>query len=78
VDIEPGFAALMADDLRTGQHRDPGRDPRFFTTSYFHDRQAMEAEVAEAGLGLADLLPVEGPLLWAASGTAWPAPSSAG
>lgn len=62
---QPGFTALMADDLRTGQHRNPGRDPGFFTTSYFHDADGIAAEITEAGLLLADVLPVEGPLHWA-------------
>lgn len=62
---KPGFAALMAEDLRTGQHRNPGRDPEFFTTAYFHDRDAIAGEIAESGLRLLGLLPVEGPLHWA-------------
>jgi SAM-dependent methyltransferase len=62
---EPGFAALMSEDLATGQHRNPARNPEFFTTAYFHDHAGITAEVSESGLALDDLLPVEGPLHWA-------------
>jgi SAM-dependent methyltransferase len=62
---KPGFTALMTDDLKTGQHRNPGSDPRLFTTAYFHDRAGIASEIADSGLRLQDLLPVEGPLYWA-------------
>jgi SAM-dependent methyltransferase len=61
----PGFAAGMLDTLRTGQHRNPRREQYMFTTAYFHDRDGLAAEVAGAGLDLAAILPVEGPLYWA-------------
>jgi SAM-dependent methyltransferase len=62
---QPGFTALMTEDLTTGQHRNPGSDPRFFTTSYFHDQAGIASELTDAGLRLQDVLPVEGPLHWA-------------
>jgi SAM-dependent methyltransferase len=62
---KPGFATLMAEDLRTGQHRNPGAEPGLFTTAYFHDRAAIASEIADSGLRLQDLLPVEGLLTWA-------------
>jgi SAM-dependent methyltransferase len=62
---KPGFTALMTADLRTGQHRNPDSDPGFFTTAYFHDRAGITSEIADSGLRLHDLLPVEGPLYWA-------------
>jgi len=62
---EPGFAAMMAEDRRTGQHRNPGRDAERFTTAYFHDRDGITAEITDAGLLLGVVLPVEGPLQWA-------------
>jgi SAM-dependent methyltransferase len=62
---KPRFTTLMMDDLRTGQHRNPGSDPGFFTTAYFHDRAGIASEITDSGLRLQDLLPVEGPLHWA-------------
>lgn len=62
---KPGFTALMTEDLKTGQHRNPASDPGLFTTAYFHDTAGIAGEVADAGLRLRDLLPVEGPLGWA-------------
>jgi SAM-dependent methyltransferase len=61
----PGFAARMLDDLRCGWHRNPLRDPDLFTTSYFHTRDDLAAEVADSGLELTAILPVQGPLQWA-------------
>ena len=52
----------MTDDLKTGQHRNPGSDPGFFTTAYFHDRAGIASEITDSGLRLQDLLPIEGPL----------------
>lgn len=55
----------MAEDLRTGVHRNPGRHPEWFTTAYFHHPQDLAAEVAEAGLLPGPVLSVEGMLHWA-------------
>lgn len=62
---QPGFAAGVLDTLRTGQHRNPRREQHLFTTAYFHDRDGLAAEVADAGLSLDAIVPVEGPLYWA-------------
>ena len=62
---KPGFTALMTDDLKTGQHRNPGSEPGLFTTAYFHDTAGIASEVTDSGLRLHSLLPVEGPLHWA-------------
>ena len=62
---QPGFTAIMTEDLKTGQHRNPAAHPGFFTTAYFHDRAGIAAEIANSGLDLIDLLPIEGPLAWA-------------
>jgi SAM-dependent methyltransferase len=61
----PGFAAAMAGGLRTGHHAPPARDPDLFTTTHFHTRDELAAEVTESGLALEAILPVEGPLQWA-------------
>jgi SAM-dependent methyltransferase len=62
---EPGFADLIHEDLLTGQHRNPGNITERFTTAYFHDRDGLAAEVVEAGLVLAAVMAIEGPLHWA-------------
>jgi hypothetical protein len=61
----PGFAAGMADTMRTGRHLNPRREQYMFTTAYFHDRDGLAAEVTDAGLSLEAIMPVEGPLAWA-------------
>src|SRR5262249_12607540 len=57
---DPEFAAIVARDLRDGQHRNP-TDKDYFTTAFFHRPTDLEAEVREAGFELRDLLGVEGP-----------------
>ena len=42
------FRAIVEQDLRDGQHRNPDRTPHWFTTAYFHHPDELEAEVAEA------------------------------
>jgi SAM-dependent methyltransferase len=62
---QPGFTAIMAEDLKTGQHRNPAAEPGFFTTAYFHDQAGITSEITDSGLELTALLPIEGPLNWA-------------
>jgi SAM-dependent methyltransferase len=64
IDAE-GFPAILREDVRTGQHRNPADHPGFFTTAYFHDSEALEAELVSAGLTVHAVLPIEGPLYWA-------------
>jgi SAM-dependent methyltransferase len=61
----PGFAARTLVTLQRGSHRNPQRDEDLFTTSYFHTRDDLAAEVAACGLELTAILPVQGPLHWA-------------
>jgi len=64
------FAAIVADDLATGVHRNPtGRD-EWFTTAYFHHPEDLAAEGRDAGLDVDGVLPVEGPGYWAIRRTA--------
>jgi ubiquinone/menaquinone biosynthesis C-methylase UbiE len=57
---DPDFAAIVARDLHDGQHRNP-TDKDYFTTTFFHRPDELEAEVRDAGFDLVDLLGVEGP-----------------
>ena len=57
---DPDFAAIVARDLRDGQHRNP-TDKDYFTTAFFHRPEELEAEVREAGFDLVELLGLEGP-----------------
>ncbi len=60
---DPAFAAIVAQDLRDGQHRNPAASdaPEWFTTTFFHLPQELAGEVAEAGFTLDALLGIEGP-----------------
>jgi hypothetical protein len=63
VDV-PGFLDMLRDDLATGMRRATQNVPYGFTTCYFHRPAELAAEVADAGLTLVDLLPVEGMAYW--------------
>ena len=59
---DPTFAAIVARDLRDGQHRNPASDvPEWFTTTFFHLPVELAAEVDEAGFTVDALLGIEGP-----------------
>jgi SAM-dependent methyltransferase len=58
---DPAFAAVAAADLRDGQHRNPTRDPAYFTTAYFHRPEELAIECAAVGLSHETTLAVEGP-----------------
>jgi ubiquinone/menaquinone biosynthesis C-methylase UbiE len=58
---DPAFASMAERDLRDGQHRNPGSDPRYFTTAYFHHPEQLATEAQEAGLRHLATLGVEGP-----------------
>ena len=57
----PSFFDLIERDLEDGQHRNPEAKPEYFTTSFFHRPEDLEAEVREAGLKVSDLISVQGP-----------------
>jgi ubiquinone/menaquinone biosynthesis C-methylase UbiE len=58
---DPTFAAVTAADRRDGQHRNPTRNPAYFTTAYFHRPEELAAECLAAGLAHETTLAVEGP-----------------
>ena len=57
---DPEFAAIVARDLRDGQHRNP-TEKDYFTTTFFHRPEELSGEILEAGFEQLDLLGVEGP-----------------
>jgi SAM-dependent methyltransferase len=58
---DPQFAAIVEQDLRDGQHRNPTTQLDYFTTAYFHRPEDLRAEVLAAGLLIDGLYGVEGP-----------------
>jgi SAM-dependent methyltransferase len=54
------FADVVAHDVATGIHLNPGRRAGFFSTAYFHRPEDLVAEVAEAGLEPDGPVAVEG------------------
>jgi hypothetical protein len=46
--------------LADGQYRNPGGDPAYFTTSYFHRPEELADEVTDAGLELRQIVAASG------------------
>ena len=62
--FDPAFRALTEENLFTGQHRNPARDPGWFSTAYFQHPDELAEEVAGAGLRVIELVGVEGLAAW--------------
>jgi len=58
---DPQFAALVEEDLKTGQHRNPTGQIEYFTTAYFHTPEEFASELRGSGLHLEGLFGLEGP-----------------
>ena len=70
------FRGIVERDLATGQHRNPTRQPGWFTTAYFHHPHELVREAEEAGLHVRTVLGVEGLAGWLHNlGERWDNPS---
>lgn len=58
--LDPAFQAIMRQDLKNGQHRNPTGNPAYFTDTFFHHPDELKAEITEAGFERVDLLAIEG------------------
>lgn len=68
---DPEFEAIVEQDLRDGQHRNPTRDPRWFTSAYLHLPPELEREVSEAGFRDVEVLAIEGLGGWLEGADEW-------
>jgi len=72
---DPQFVAIMRQDLKDGQHRNPANNPDYFTTTFFHHPEDLKDEIKEAGLQLEKRIGIEGPAwLMRAFPTLWDHP----
>ena len=71
------FREIVNADLDTGRHLNPGGDPAYFTTSYFHHPEELGVELAAAGFEQVEVLAAEG-IAWVASdlGRRWSEPGA--
>jgi ubiquinone/menaquinone biosynthesis C-methylase UbiE len=63
---DPAFRRIVADDLASGQHRNPAGHSEYFTTAHFHRPEQLVAELHEANFVDVEVLAVEGPA-WSAA-----------
>ena len=61
---DPAFLAIVEQDLRDGQHRNPERRPGWFTTAFFHRPDELLEEAAAAGYDVVELVGLEGLACW--------------
>jgi ubiquinone/menaquinone biosynthesis C-methylase UbiE len=58
--VDPVFRKIMHDDLETGQHRNPAKNPAYFMDTYFHHPDELKAEVSGSGFRIEGLVAIEG------------------
>jgi ubiquinone/menaquinone biosynthesis C-methylase UbiE len=58
---DPYVATVVEDAIKTGNHNNPEKDPRIFTTAYYHLPEELESEVATAQFKEVKLFALEGP-----------------
>jgi len=58
---DPRFAAIVEQDLKDGQHRNPTDKPEYFMDTFFHHPDQLKSEVTEAGFEVVGIFGVEGP-----------------
>lgn len=58
---DPRFVAIVEQDLRDGQHRNPTDRLDYFTTAYFHRPDELAQEAQAAGLSVLGVYGIEGP-----------------
>lgn len=58
--FDESFRDIVEHDLATGQHRNPTRQPGWFTTAYFHHPDELAREAEDAGLHVREVVGVEG------------------
>jgi ubiquinone/menaquinone biosynthesis C-methylase UbiE len=64
---DAAFRDIVANDLISGQHRNPTGHIDYFTTACFHRPDELSTEIAQAGFADIRVLAVEGPV-WAGAG----------
>lgn len=60
---KPHIQSLILHDLETGCHQNPTKDPKLFTTAYFHKPDELRQEIADSGFLNVDIMAIEGPIL---------------
>ena len=58
---DPAFREIVTQDLTDGQHRNPAKNPEYFTDTFFHLPEELEVEVDEAGFERRATVGVQGP-----------------
>ena len=57
----PVHRDIIQNDLKTGYHRNPTGDPKYFTDAYLHRPEELCSELVEAGFQHRATLAVQGP-----------------
>jgi ubiquinone/menaquinone biosynthesis C-methylase UbiE len=58
---DPSFFRIVQHDLENGQHRNPKKNPQYFTTAFFHHPDELRREIQQAGFKTPEIHGLEGP-----------------
>lgn len=59
---DPLFVEILKQDLQDGQHRNPTKNPEYFTTTFFHHPEEVASEMREADFHVERVIGIEGPV----------------
>jgi ubiquinone/menaquinone biosynthesis C-methylase UbiE len=58
--LDPVFRRIMREDLETGMHQNPTKQPAYFMDTFFHHPDELRSEVSGSGFEIAGLFAIEG------------------
>jgi SAM-dependent methyltransferase len=58
--FDPDFESIAGNDLASGQHRNPGDRPHWWTTAFLHHPDQLRSEAERSNLGVRELVGIEG------------------
>jgi len=58
--LDPVFRRIMREDLETGRHQNPTKQPAYFMDTFFHHPDELRSEVSGSGFEIAGLFAIEG------------------
>ena len=58
---DPNFDDIVYADISTGHHTNPGNNPDYFMSTYFHHPDELNSEIRDAGFEVKGIYSIEGP-----------------
>jgi len=58
---DPNFDDIVYTDISTGHHTNPGDNPNYFMSTYFHHPDELNSEISDIGFEVRSIYSIEGP-----------------